>query len=214
MPGASRIAKKEEYHAKLCSFLAKYDKAFLVGADNVGSKQFQDIRRALRPKSVVLMGKNTMIKRSLRLYAEETGDDKWNPLLDLMVGNVGIIFTETELSDVKDEIAKYKVGAAARVGLVAPNDVFVPPGPTGMDPSQTSFFQVRAFFGEGGSFGLWAAALQCGEAGGDLLTPLLLAPLLAPRSVARPTPTPPHRPSVSPPRLTRARSRSSARCRC
>ncbi len=39
---------------------------------------------------------------------------------------------------------KYKVGAPARVGLVAPNDVMVPLGNTGLDPSQTSFFQVRS----------------------------------------------------------------------
>ena len=35
------------------------------------------------------------------------------------------------------------MGAPARVGLVAPIDVVVPPGNTGLDPSQTSFFQVR-----------------------------------------------------------------------
>lgn len=34
------------------------------------------------------------------------------------------------------------MGAPARVGIVAPIDVVVPPGNTGLDPSQTSFFQV------------------------------------------------------------------------
>ncbi|GKA09222.1 ribonuclease H-like domain-containing protein [Tanacetum coccineum] len=34
------------------------------------------------------------------------------------------------------------IGAPARVGLVAPVDVVVPPANTGLDPSQTSFFQV------------------------------------------------------------------------
>ncbi len=43
----------------------------------------------------------------------------------------------------RDEINKFKVGAPARVGLVAPNDVVVPLGNTGLDPSQTSFFQAR-----------------------------------------------------------------------
>ena len=38
---------------------------------------------------------------------------------------------------------KFKVGAPARVGLVAPNDVEVPAGGTGLDPSSTNFFQVR-----------------------------------------------------------------------
>ena len=40
-----------------------------------------------------------------------------------------------------------QVGAPARVGLVAPIDVVVPPGNTGLDPSQTSFFQVLLFAG-------------------------------------------------------------------
>lgn len=33
-----------QYHARLCEYLNTFDKAFIVGADNVGSKQFQDIR--------------------------------------------------------------------------------------------------------------------------------------------------------------------------
>ena len=109
----------------------------------MGSKQFQDIRAGLRVNgSAVLMGKNTMMKRSLRLYIEESGDDKWTVLLDELVGNVGLIFTAGDLGDVREEVAKFKVGAPARVGLVAPNDVTVPAGPTGLDPSQTSFFQA------------------------------------------------------------------------
>ena len=50
--------------------------------------------------------------------------------------------TPVRLLQLRDEVAKYKVGAPARVGLVAPNDVIVPGGNTGLDPSQTSFFQV------------------------------------------------------------------------
>eukprot|EP01044_Picomonas_judraskeda_P033642 COSAG03_NODE_13573_length_497_cov_0.982412_1_plen_63_part_01 len=45
---------------------------FVVGADNVGSKQMADIRFALRDgkgnkkaEAVVLMGKNTLIRRTL-----------------------------------------------------------------------------------------------------------------------------------------------------
>jgi large subunit ribosomal protein LP0 len=88
------------------------------------------------------MGKNTMMKRSVRAHAEKTGNDAFLELVPLLVGNVGLIFTKGDLKEVRDEIAKYKVGAPARVGLVAPIDVVVPPGNTGLDPSQTSFFQV------------------------------------------------------------------------
>ncbi|CAK0745397.1 ribosomal protein P0 (A0) (L10E) [Coccomyxa viridis] len=144
MPSTSRLAKKEEYDEKLCHLLDTYDKLFIVHADNVGSKQFQDIRRGLRDvgDSIVLMGKNTMMKRSIRLYCERTGNETWSNLLDSLVGNVGLIFTKADLAELRDEVAKYKVGAPARVGLVAPNDVIVPGGNTGLDPSQTSFFQA------------------------------------------------------------------------
>lgn len=64
----------------------------------------------------------------------------------LKQGNVGMIFTKGDLKEVSDEVSKYKVAAPARVGLVAPVDVVVPPGNTGLDPSQTSFFQVTSLF--------------------------------------------------------------------
>ncbi len=99
--------------------------------------------QGLRPDSQILMGKNTMMKRSIRLYCEEHGD-KWACLLEQLVGNVGIIFTTADLNDVKNEVNKYKVGAPARVGVIAPNEVKISSGPTGMDPSQTSFFQASA----------------------------------------------------------------------
>mmetsp|Transcript_11096 Transcript_11096/g.19323 ORF Transcript_11096/g.19323 Transcript_11096/m.19323 type:complete len:318 (-) Transcript_11096:481-1434(-) len=134
--------KKEAYHAKLCKLLDTFEKAFIIGADNVGSMQFQNIRKGLRPGAIILMGKNTMMKRSIRLYCEESGNDKWACILDELVGNVGIIFTNGDLNDIRTEVNKYKIGAPARVGLVAPVDVKIPAGPTGMDPSQTSFYQA------------------------------------------------------------------------
>ncbi|CAM8916218.1 unnamed protein product [Rhodiola kirilowii] len=138
----SKADKKIAYDAKLCQLLDDYSQILIVAADNVGSNQLQMIRKGLRGDSIVLMGKNTMMKRSVRLHAEKTGNKDFLNLLPLLVGNVGLIFTKGDLKEVSEEVAKYKVGAPARVGLVAPIDVIVPPGNTGLDPSQTSFFQV------------------------------------------------------------------------
>lgn len=63
-------------------------------------------------------------------------------ILPRIVGNVGFIFTNGELGDIRDVIEAHRVPAPARVGSIAPIDVMVPPGPTGCDPGQTSFFQV------------------------------------------------------------------------
>ncbi|KAM7263122.1 hypothetical protein ACFE04_000805 [Oxalis oulophora] len=140
--GASKADKKLAYDAKLCQLIDEYSQILVVAADNVGSNQLQNIRRGLRGDSVVLMGKNTMMKRSVRIHSENTGNKAFLNLIPLLQGNVGLIFTKGDLKEVSEEVAKYKVGAPARVGLVAPIDVIVPPGNTGLDPSQTSFFQV------------------------------------------------------------------------
>ncbi|KAF5803725.1 putative ribosomal protein L10P [Helianthus annuus] len=142
MGKVSKADKKIAYDQKLCQLLDDYTQVLVAAADNVGSNQLQNIRQGLRGDSVILMGKNTMMKRSIRMHSDKTGNKAYLNLIPLLVGNVGLIFTKGDLKEVREEVAKYKVGAPARVGLVAPVDVVVPPGNTGLDPSQTSFFQV------------------------------------------------------------------------
>ena len=57
---------KANYFTKLEQLLEKYSKCFLVSADNVGSRQMQQIRIALRGRADVLMGKNTMMRKVIR----------------------------------------------------------------------------------------------------------------------------------------------------
>jgi large subunit ribosomal protein LP0 len=63
-------------------------------------------------------------------------------LLPFVKGNIGFVFTNDDLNSVREIILENKVPAAAKQGALAPIDVFVPPGPTGLDPGQTAFFQA------------------------------------------------------------------------
>jgi hypothetical protein len=81
----TKAEKKVAYDKKLCQFLEEYTQVLVCVADNVGSKQLQGIRQGLRPDSNVLMGKNTMMKRSIRIHAEKTGNDAYLNLLPLLV---------------------------------------------------------------------------------------------------------------------------------
>jgi len=120
--------------------LEKYPKAFIVQADNVGSAQMQRIRKSLRGKAVVLMGKNTMMRKAIRMILES--NPKLEKLLGHIYGNIGFIFTDSDLVEVRKIINDNRVGAPAKAGAIAPCDVTVPAGPTGMEPSQTSFLQA------------------------------------------------------------------------
>lgn len=63
-------------------------------------------------------------------------------MLPLIKGNVGFVFTNDNLSDVKKIIVANRVAAPARVGAIAPCSVVIPAGPTGLEPTQTSFLQA------------------------------------------------------------------------
>jgi len=133
-------ARKQEYRVKLEKLLNEYHSILIVGADNVGSNQMQKIRIALRGKAILLMGKNTMIRKVVRELIPST--PKLDKLMPFIYGNVGFVFTNSDLKEIRDVIQSNKVPAAAKVGVVAPTDVYVPAGPTGLDPGQTSFFQA------------------------------------------------------------------------
>lgn len=56
---------KSDYFDKLKGLLESYKSVFVVTVDNVSSQQMHEIRHALRGEGVVLMGKNTMVRRAL-----------------------------------------------------------------------------------------------------------------------------------------------------
>lgn len=139
MAGA-RSEKKVAYFERLRNLVANYRKVLVVHANHVGSRQMAEVRLALRGKAYVLMGKNTMIRTCLRGMIDEHPEIK--ELLPLVKDNVGLVFCSDDAAEVRKLIIGNKVPAPAKQGTIAPCDVIVPAGPTGLDPSQTSFFQA------------------------------------------------------------------------
>lgn len=53
--------------------------------------------QAIRPMGAqILMGKNTLMKRCIRLYCENKKDDAWGALLEDLVGNIGVLFVRDD----------------------------------------------------------------------------------------------------------------------
>jgi len=143
MPNAEKLAKKEKYFNKLIDLCVNSPNALLVGVDHVASKQMQDIRIELRGKAVILMGKNTMIRKGLQIGHERHPEAGMDKLRAAVNGNMGFIFaTNCTLDDIRECLGRHTRQSAAKAGQVSVVDWFIPAGPTGMDPSQTAFFQA------------------------------------------------------------------------
>lgn len=95
------------------------------------------------------MGKNTLMKAALnhKMKEPEEGDFDYEErkdtfkkmpelekLVNLLKGNTGLIFSNGDLSDIKKIIDEQKREAPAKTGIIAPDDVWIRAGPTGLDP--------------------------------------------------------------------------------
>jgi large subunit ribosomal protein LP0 len=135
-----RATWKKNYFVRIANLFNEYQKCLIVGVDNVGSKQMQEIRHAMRGHGEILMGKNTMIRKAIRGHLNEL--PQLEKLLPYIVGNIGFVFTKEDLGEIRKKLLENKRGAPAKAGAIAPCDVKLPPQNTGMGPEKTSFFQA------------------------------------------------------------------------
>jgi len=155
----SKRDKKKKIINKVYEDFTKFKQCLLVKLENVSSNQIQQARVQLRKekKGVMVVGKNTVIKKAISFrqtaptdkdedyefrkthYTEVNNIDK---VAAMLKGKVGLIFSDAPVYELKPIIEANKKPAAAKVGMVAPIDVTIPPGPTGLDPSQISFFHA------------------------------------------------------------------------
>lgn len=132
--------KKEKYIQKLLTLVNTYDKILVIGVDNVGGRQLANIRIKLRGKGVLLMGKNTLIRKAMKDNQEAL--PKFFGLLPYVRKNVGLVFTNEDIKDIRVLCEEERVPAAAKQGQVSDVTVIVPAGNTGMEPTKSSFFQA------------------------------------------------------------------------
>lgn len=136
----SKGERKSEYFERLYQLLDDHRSIIVCNVDNVGSNQMHQIRASLRKQAIVLMGKNTMIRKAVRSRVAE--NPALERLLPLIKGNIGLVFTNGDLKDTREKIVSNRVRAPAKAGAVAPCNVIIPAGNTGMEPGKTSFFQA------------------------------------------------------------------------
>lgn len=165
MPAVKKSEKrisKETQWARVQQVAFKYKNVLFVDADNVSSKQIASLRAKLRAiDAEMVMGKNTLMKAALTAakprpqpddedyeFRKEFWHEKYLPNIDKIISqlkkNINIILTNGDLAEVKSMLDSEVRPSPAKPGMIAPDDVSITAGPTGLDPKQTSFFQNLA----------------------------------------------------------------------
>jgi len=158
MPKETKRQAKERRWDTLQKACCDYSKCLFVEVDNVTSKQISIMRKDLRALGAkMICGKNTHMKACINelMTKPEEDDEDYDRrmeryedrphlkiVIDQMKLNIGMIWTNNSLHDIKKILDANSREAPARVGSLAPKDVVVPAGPTGLDPKQTGFFQA------------------------------------------------------------------------
>jgi len=154
MPARDR---KRNIVRRLCECFTNYSQVVVVQLDNVSTNQIHKARNLLRnaeQKGEMIIGKNTLIKKALKFKTQEavpgaddyedhqqwTQDSKLQVLEQYMVKNVGLIFSEEPYMDLREKIEAEKISQPARTGVIAPCNVVIPAGPTGIEVGKIDLF--------------------------------------------------------------------------
>ena len=120
---------KREEVAELVEFVDSYQSVGIVGVAGIPSRQLQAMRRELHGSAAVRMSRNTLTTRAL----EEVGDGV-ETLTEFVSGQVALVGTNDNPFGLFKQLEASKTPAPINAGEVAPNDIVIPEGDTGVDP--------------------------------------------------------------------------------
>ena len=120
--------KREEVD-ELVEFVDSFNSIGIVGVAGIPSRQLQAMRRELHGSADVRMSRNTLTVRALEEVNEGVEE-----LTGYVEGQVALIGTNDNPFGLFKQLEASKTPAPINAGEVAPNDVVIPEGDTGVDP--------------------------------------------------------------------------------
>ena len=114
---------------ELVEFIERYESVGVVGVTGIPSRQLQNMRRDLHGSAEVRMSRNTLVTRAL----DEVGDG-FGQLTEFVAGEVALVGTNDNPFGLYKQLEASKTPAPINAGEVAPNDIVIPEGDTGIDP--------------------------------------------------------------------------------
>ncbi|MFO7834456.1 MAG: 50S ribosomal protein L10 [Halohasta sp.] len=120
---------KQDEVDELVEFISGYQSIGVVGVEGIPSRQLQAMRRDLHGSAAVRMSRNTLVTRAL-----DEADEGLEELTEFVAGQVALIGTNDNPFALFKQLEASKTPAPINAGEVAPNDIVIPEGDTGVDP--------------------------------------------------------------------------------
>jgi large subunit ribosomal protein L10 len=120
--------KREEVD-DIVATIESYDSVGVVDITGIPSRQLQEMRRDLHGTAELRVSRNTLLVRTL-----EEVDEGREDLTEYVSGQVGLIGTNDNPFGLFQQLEASKTPAPINAGEVAPNDITIPAGDTGIDP--------------------------------------------------------------------------------
>jgi len=109
---------------KLCN---EYPVIAVADLTNFPASLFQSLRKQLAGKAVMRVSKTRIMKRALE-------ESNLKLLSDVASESCALIFTQMNPFELFAVLKKNKGNTAAKAGMIAPNDIMIPAGDTGLPP--------------------------------------------------------------------------------
>jgi large subunit ribosomal protein L10 len=123
--------KKEEVK-ELTESLREHDVIGIARIDKLPSRQFQEVRAAVRDEATIRVVRNTLLRRAIdNVEDEKPGLDEIKPFIS---GQTALLLSDSNPFQVFRTIEDNKASAPASAGDTAPEDIWVEEGETPFKP--------------------------------------------------------------------------------
>lgn len=144
-------SRKIKIVKELIDLIKRHNVIAIANLYGLRSNQLQELRRILRGRALIKVVKNTLMKRAVDACAKfKPGLSKLIPYLK---GQNAFIFLNDDPFSLILTLNKHKIMADAKPGDIAPNDVVIFAGNTGLSPgpimSKFSMFKIPVRIQEG-----------------------------------------------------------------
>ena len=114
---------------EIAELIENYESIGVVDIEGIPSRQLQKMRSELYGEATLRMSRNTLLNRAL-----DRIDEGLESLGEYLTGHVGLVGTNDNPFALYKHLEASKTPAPINAGEVAPNDIVIPEGDTGMDP--------------------------------------------------------------------------------